>query len=66
MKSPIRFQAPHGGSVGTGYEATILADLKELCRLNGVTSPSAGAQMRLPGYFGHLTNDLVYARSSAA
>lgn len=27
MDSPIRFQAPHGGSPATGYEATILADL---------------------------------------
>ena len=29
MKSPIRFQAPTGGSAATGYEATILADLCE-------------------------------------
>lgn len=27
MKSPIRFQAPTGGSPASGYEATILADL---------------------------------------
>lgn len=29
MKTPIRFQAPTGGSAATGYEATILADLCE-------------------------------------
>ena len=27
IKSPIRFQAPTGGSVATGYEATILPDI---------------------------------------
>jgi len=27
MKSPVRFQAPTGGTPATGYEATILADL---------------------------------------
>lgn len=27
MKSPVRFQAPTGGSAATGYEATILPDL---------------------------------------
>lgn len=29
MKSPVRFQAPTGGTAATGYEATILADLCE-------------------------------------
>lgn len=33
---------------------------KELCRLRGVTFPSE--RFRLPSYFGHLTNDLVYDR----
>lgn len=27
IKSPVRFQAPTGGTLATGYEATILADL---------------------------------------
>jgi hypothetical protein len=29
MKSPVRFQAPTGGTAATGYEATILAELCE-------------------------------------
>lgn len=33
---------------------------KELCRLRGVAYPPAG--MKLPGYFGHLTNNIVYDR----
>lgn len=140
IKSPVRFQAPTGGVVASGYEATILADLcdavlearkanalrhmqihigaqceilvrgfarvgiialvdeatgyqndrerfalarileqfvakeyrkwvrtfpleyyRELCRIRGVPFPT-GTPIRLPGYFGHLTNDLIYAR----
>lgn len=34
---------------------------KELCRLRGVPFPTT-PPYRLPQYFGHLTNDLVYAR----
>jgi len=33
---------------------------RELCRLRGVPFPTES--FKLPGYFGHLTNDLVYAR----
>ena len=33
---------------------------KELCRLRGVVFPQK--QFKLPAYFGHLTNDLVYSR----
>jgi hypothetical protein len=33
---------------------------KELCRLRGVTFPAE--KFRLPSYFGHLTNDIVYDR----
>ena len=33
---------------------------KEMCRLRGIPFP-AGA-MKLPPYFGHLTNDIVYSR----
>ena len=34
---------------------------RELCRLRGVPFPTA-PPWRLPQYFGHLTNDLIYAR----
>jgi hypothetical protein len=34
---------------------------KELCRLRSVQFPTA-PPYRLPKYFGHLTNDLIYAR----
>lgn len=35
---------------------------KEMCRLRGIQFPGTGASFRLPAYFGHLTNDLVYSR----
>lgn len=139
IRSPIRFQAPTGGSVASGYEATILPDLcdavlearkagqlrrsqehiadqcellvrgfarvgiialvdeatgyqnarardalarileafvakelkkwvktfpleyyQELCRLRRIPLPEGS--FRLPGYVGHITNDLVYGR----
>ena len=33
---------------------------KELCRLRGIPFPTGA--MKLPPYFGHLTNDIVYSR----
>lgn len=42
IKSPIRFQAPTGGSVATGYEATILPDICDAIlasRLSGSLRP---------------------------
>ena len=34
---------------------------RELCRIRNVDFPT-GKSLRLPSYFGHLTNDLIYAR----
>ena len=38
-----------------------LEDYREMCRLRDVPFPTK-PPMRLPQYFGHLTNDVVYAR----
>lgn len=55
IKSPVRFQAPTGGLLATGYEATILADLCDAV----LAARKAGVLLRQQEHIAHQCEILV-------